>query len=210
MSRLQSLERWSATAFLAAGAFFVGFVVRNGFIAFGDGFSEQLTAALYLVFIVPAELAAYVGLLGLYPRLADRVPRLAGAGAVLVGIAGVAILGFAGGVGSALLASGPPEPPAISQLLYLVTILTTVLGFGLFGVASLRARVPSRRLGYVILVPPATYVVMMTGTIAGYTPAWSTFALSATQAVAHLAIGTALWNGGLTADRTERAPDSAA
>lgn len=210
MTRLESLERWSAPAFLVAGALFTGFAVRNGIIAFGSGFSEQVTAALYLVFVVPAELAAYMGLLGLHARLSDSAPRLAGGGAVLVGVAAVAVLGFGGAASTALLGSGPPEPPAIAGLLFLVTILTTILGFVLFGVASLRADVPSRRLGLVLLVPPTTYFLMMAGTVVGYTPEWSTFVLSAGQAAAHLGIGVVLRNGDVAADRAEPAPDSVA
>ena len=210
MSRLEPLERWSATAFLIAGAFFIGFVVRNGIIAFGDGFSETMTVALYVVFIVPAEVAAYIGLLGLYPRLSDHAARLTGAGAVFITIAGVAIIGFGGGVGSALLAAGAPEPPAIAQLLLPVTLLTTIVGFVLFGVASLRTRIPSRMAGFLLLVPPTTYILMMAGMIVGYTPGWSTVALSTVQAGAHLAIGVVLRNDGVPADRVEPAPDSAA
>jgi len=210
MSRLQPLERWSAAAFLIAGVFLIGFVVRNGIIAFGDGFSETMTAALYLVFVVPAEIAAYIGLLGLYPRLSEHASRLASAGAVLVGIAVVGAIGFAAGAGSAVLAAGPPEPPAVAGLFWLVTLLMTIVGFILFGIASLRARVPSRTVGLVLLVPPVTYIVMIAGMMTGYTPEWSTFLLSAIQACAHVAIGVSLRNGDVPTDRAERAPDSAA
>lgn len=210
MSRLRFLERWSATAFLFAGALLIGFVVRNGIVAFGDGFSETTAAALYVAFVVPAEVAAYVGLLGLYPRLAEHASRLAGAGAVCVGIAGVAIIGFGGGVGSALLAAGSPDPPAFAQLLWLVTIAATILGFILFGVASMRACVPSQRVGVLLLVPPATYLLMIAGVIGGFTPDWSAFVLSGIQASAHLVIGVALRNGPVATERADSAPDSAA
>jgi hypothetical protein len=210
MSRLEPLERRSATAFLIAGAFLIGFVVRNGIIAFGDGFSETMTAALYVVFIVPAMVAAYIGLLGLYPQLSDHAPRLAGAGAVFISIAGVAIIGFGGGVGSAILAAGQPDPPAITQLLWPVTLVTTIVGFLLFGVASLRTRVPSRMAGFLLLVPPITYILMMAGIVVGFTPGWSTVTLSSIQAGAHLAIGVVLRNDGMSAGRAEPAHNSAA
>lgn len=205
-----ALETWRAGAFLVAGTFFIGFVIRNGIIAFGDGFSESATAALYLAFVVPAEVAAYVGLLGLYPRLSVVAPRLAAVGAALAGIAAVAVVGFAGGVGASLLAAGPPEPPAVSQLLWLVTLATTISAFVVFGVAGLRTEVPSRTVGVVLLLPPATYVVMMTGMFAGYAPEWSTFALSPIQAAAHVGIGLAIRNSDAQADRVEASLDSAA
>lgn len=210
MSRLQPLERWSATAFLLAGVLFIGFAARNGIIAFGDGFSESMRFALYVAFIVPAELAAYVGLLGLYPRLSEHASRLTGAGAVFVGVAGAAIIGFGGGAGAALLAVGPLEPPAVAQLLLPVAVIATILGFLLFGVASLRAGVPSRTAGGLLLIPPATYLLMMTSMVAGVAPDWSAFVLASIQAVAHVAIGVVLRNGGVAADRTAPASDSTA
>jgi hypothetical protein len=60
------------------------------------------------------------------------------------------------------------------------------------------------------LVPPTTYILMMAGMIVGYTPGWSTVALSTVQAGAHLAIGVLLRNDGVPADRVEPTPDSAA
>lgn len=208
MTRFESLERWSAAAFLAAGALLAGFAARNAVIAFGGGFPPQTTQALYLVFVVPAELAAYVGLLGLYPRLADRVPRNAGLGALLAVIGTVAVLGF-GASATADLFAAMSRPSPVSQVLFLVTLLSTVLGFVVLSVASLRARI-SRRVGLLLLVPPATYVVMLAGMVVGYAPEWSTFALSATQAGAHLALGVALRSRSDAANSPEQSVDSAA
>lgn len=210
MSRLSPLQRWNATAFLVAGAFLIAFVARNAVIAFGSGFSETMAAGLYLAFVVPAELAAYIGLLGLYPRLADQVPRLAGAGAALAGIAGVSMLGFGLTAGSTLLRSGTADPPAVTQVLWLVALVTTVLGFAVFGGACLRARVPSRRFGLLLLGPPAVYVVMLAGGVVGYTPEWSTFVISGLQAGAHIAVGLALRSGSAPSGRDEPTADSAA
>lgn len=209
-SRFDALGRWRATAFLIAGAFLVAFVVRNVIIAWGGGFSETTEAALYVATVAPTELAAYAGLLGLYPEMSERTPRAAGAGVIFASIAAIAVVGF--GVGSVppLLASGSPEPPGIVRLLWIVMLITTILGFLTFGIASLRSRVPSRTVGALLLVPPITYIVMMAGGILGYTPPWSTVALSAVQAVAHLAIGLTLRSGGVSSERTQQAPDSAA
>lgn len=209
MTRFESLERWTATAFLLAGVLFLGFVARNAVLAFGGGLSSQATQALYIAFVVPAELAAYVGLLGLYPRLADRVPKTAGLGAALAVLAAVAVSGFAASATLDLLA-GRTEPTAASQIFYLVTLLATILGFIVYAVATLRSGVPGHRVGLLLVVPPATYLVMMGGAAAGVTPEWSTFALSATQAVAHLGIGLVLRSGSGVGVGVEGGVDSAA
>lgn len=208
MTRFRSLERWRSTAFLVAALFLVAFVIRNAILAWGSGFSETATAALYVATIVPAELAVYVGLLGLYPQLSMHSSRLARGGAILVGIAGLAILGFAGGVVSGLATSG--TPPAFAQLLYLVTLVTTILALLIFGSISLRSSSPSRNTGLLLLVPPTTYMVMLVSMFAGFTPPWSTVLLSAIQAAAHLAIGLSLRGAHETASPAGSATDPTA
>lgn len=190
MTRFRTLERWRSTAFMVAALFLGAFVVRNVILAWGGGFSDSTTAALYVATIVPAELAVYVGLVGLYPQLAARSSRLARIGAAFVGIAGFTILGFAGGVVSGLASSG--TPPAYAQVLYLVSLLSTILALFIFGAISLRSGTPSRSTGLLLLVPPTTYTVMLVSMFAGFTPPWSTVLLSAIQATAHLAIGLSL------------------
>lgn len=192
MTRFKPLAKWSRPAFLVAGVFLIGFVGRNVIIAFGGGFSETMTALLYLAFVVPAEIAAYVGLLGLYTRVGDVTPKIAGAGAVFAGIAGVAMLGFAGTSIPPLLSSGSPDPPAVTQVLWLVALLTTILAFFLFASGILRSGAADRTLGLLLLIPPITYLVMIVSGVVGFTPEWSTVALSAIQAGSHLAIGLAI------------------
>ncbi|MFB6137625.1 MAG: hypothetical protein ABEJ42_04710 [Halobacteriaceae archaeon] len=189
------LERYRATAFLTAGVLFAGFAVRNGVIAFGGGLTEWQTMATYAAFVVPGELAASLGLLGCYRRFEAGSPRLTRAAAVVVGVVFLSMVGFAVTTASILAGSAVPEPSPVNQLLYLVSVLGTVLGFVLFGVSGLRGDRADRRLAVLLLVPPATYVVMIAGIAAGFTPEWSTFLLSAVQAVAHLAVGVTLRGG---------------
>lgn len=129
-----ALRRRSAAAFLLAGAFLVGFAVRNGVVAFGGGFSPRTTG-----------------------------------------------------------------------LLYLVMLLATVLAFVLLATAGLRSG--ERTVGLLLLGPPAIYVTtFVTGAMAGgEPPAWSTFAISAVQAGAHLLIGFGLRSGTLATGGAEPA-----
>lgn len=188
---LEAFERWRATAFLVAGAMFVPFVAANGLVAFTSVEPPRLLVGL---FILGGVYPSYVGLFGLYPQLSERVPRQALAGAAAVSVASVTLLlMYAGDVGAAL----GGLPMVVSGVLWLLTVLLTIVGFVLFGTACLRADVPSRTVGVALLAPPAIYGTMLVSFFAAgmAPPEWSTFAISAVQLTAHLAVGVVLGNG---------------
>lgn len=138
-----SLERSRSMAFLAAGGLALGFVVSNAVEAFT---AAQPPTWVNALFVSPALVAAAVGLLGGYPLLADRVPRLALAGAIVVTVAGTAAtVLFAVTTANALFAG--VQVPFLP--VYLLTLLTTILGFVLFGAASLWTSTPSSSIGVV-------------------------------------------------------------
>lgn len=180
-----SLERWRSIAFLVAGGLVFGFVVSNAVEAFT---AAQPPTWVNTLFVSPALVAAAVGLLGFYSLLADRVPRLALASAVVVTVAGIAAtVLFIVTTANALVAG--LQLPFLP--VYLLTLLTTILGFMLFGAASLWTSIPSRRIGLLLLGPPAVNITMIV-TAPMNPPQWSTFLISALWTGAILAIGFAL------------------
>ena len=78
-----SLERRRSTAFLIAGLMFA---VDAAIVAAVIGPLGEQYMLLGQAFIAAGWTAGFVGLLGVFPGLADRSRRLAQAGAVLVGI----------------------------------------------------------------------------------------------------------------------------
>lgn len=205
-----SLERRSAAIFLVAGVLFSGFVIVNVLARFTDmtgtwlGVAEIGAGFLGLV-------AALVAVVGLYPRLHDRVPRLSGAGvlAFVVAVLGlvVSVVWLVGGIG---LENAPEAVPIALTALFSVSVLLIAVGFSLFATACLRANTPSRTIGYLLFVPVIMwiwhYVALAIfgstriGTIIDYT----------VIAAAFLAIWYLLRTGSGPTDRGEPTPDSAA
>lgn len=103
---------------------------------------------------ISGVVAAIVGLLGLYPSLGRRTPRLARISAGLAVLAGIAISVLLVGFVTVTLLNQPDPPGA----LLILSILVAVLGFILFGIASVRTGVPSRTVGLLVLAIPATLV----------------------------------------------------
>lgn len=198
-----SLEQRRATAFIVAGALLLGFVASNGVEAFT---ATTPPTWVNTMFVSPALVAASLGLLGLYPTLAERAPRLALVSAAVVTVAGTAAIAlFVVTAGNGLVAG--VQLPFLP--VYLLTLLATVLGFVLFGVAGIRTRTPSRRVGLLLLGPPAVNVVMF-ATAPMNPPRWTTFLISALWTGAMLAVGLALRSSPDRPDRTEPSVDSAA
>lgn len=198
-----SLEQWRSTAFLIAGGLVLGFVASNGVEAFT---AAQPPTWVNTLFVSPALVAAAVGLLGFYPLLADRVPRLALASATVVTVAGTAALALFVVVIANGLVAGLQLP---FLPVYFLTLLTTILGFVLVGVGSLWASVPSRAVGLLVLGPPTVNIIMIV-TAPMNPPQWSTFLISAMWSGTVLAIGVALRTSSAPLDQTDPSVDSAA
>lgn len=198
-----SLGRRRATAFLVAGGLMLGFVASNGLEAFT---SAQPPTWVNVLFVAPSLVAATVGLLGFYPLLTDRTPRLALASAAVVTVAGIAatVLFVVVVLNQVLAGLEFPFLPV-----YFLTLLSAILGFVLTGVASLRAQAPSRRVGLLVLGPP-TVNVLMVATAPMNPPQWSTFLVSAAWTGTVLAIGVALRIESTPIDRGDSSIDSAA
>lgn len=152
-----------------------------------------------MLFAVPGLLATLGGLLGLYPRLADRSPRLARAGGIATVVAGGGLLvTVAWSVGGDVLSAAmqgdvPASPP---EIVFVSLIAALALAAALFGVAGLRAGGPWRRVGRFLLGYAATYVALVAAGIAlTAVPNWLYFAIYGGQPVALLVTGSALRRG---------------
>jgi hypothetical protein len=190
-----SLEKWSATLFLVAGGVLVVFAALLGVEAFTDRtFPTDIFG--------PGGFAiAFVGLLGLYPRLADESPWLARVGAVTGPIAAVGAAVTSVWYMGVAMGMFPGDPaPAYIGVFFIGIFIGFLLEFPSFALATLRTDVHSRTLGFLLLAPTIPFVAMLVllpitgGTAVG------AFILDSGEALAMLAIGYTL--------RTENARSS--
>lgn len=153
---LGKLESWLELAFVMAGLLWLGFIGVSAYerhVLLNPHEYRWITESLLPI----GWVCAYVGLLGFYTQVADAAPRLSRTSVVLVIIGLASILVERGGALVVGLASGRPFWAVTTGLepLYAVVLTTTVMGFTLYGVASVRTGVPSRTIGGIFLVPAA-------------------------------------------------------
>lgn len=162
------LESRAPTIFLGVGAWFVGYA--------GLKTIRLLTeiAVPDVVSVTVGHLGLFVlalGLLGLYPRVRGAAPRLARAGAVTSVLSGICSVVLLVAVLHLTLSMGgyPAIPedtaqgflsPVLGAGLLLVSLLTILLGFLLFGVAGLRTEALSEQIGYLLLVPSVMWTLL--------------------------------------------------
>lgn len=202
--RFESLERWSPTLFLVAGGLLVIHAGHHGLEAFA-GLEYPLHHEL--PFGVVGMILGFVALLGLYPKLAGRSPKLARAGAVL---AGLGILGWVAIGAGALAEELGTEPPAWLEAFGILIIGGVVLAYLAYGVASLLTDVVSRATGLALLAPPLVMVVNVAIATSGYGSPTGQFVVSSGFALAHLGIWGALRTEDGRTDHVEPAPETAA
>ncbi len=149
-----SLERRSTKLFYTGGALFIiaaAFDVAN--IVVGV---EDLRSGVGQAFIAAGWVAALIGLLGLYPKLADRSRWLVRAGGVF---AVIGVVGFVGNGVTALVAfvrEVPPQeafPASVLVGTLIGVLIGAILAFVSFSIASLRSDVHSRTIGILLIVP---------------------------------------------------------
>jgi hypothetical protein len=200
-SALDPLERWSPTLFLVSGVILVGFAASLAAIGLMDMSLPRN------VFAGAGFTLAFLGLLGLYPGLADWSPRLARAGAVF---AVLGALGFAVTFVLGVAEAGGITPPAWVEPIQLLNIIGLVLGFFVFGVGTLRTDMYTRHLGVLLLVPAVVFAVNLVrvGVLGAWTPSWAPFLLGSLQALTMLAIGYSLRVESTATERAEGPVDT--
>lgn len=204
-----SLARWSATTFIAAAGLLLVTTVLFALEAFTalspEGTVTGITSITGLTL-------SYVGLLGLYPRLADRTPRLALASVALVGLPAIALVVLlTWGVSGHALSVVPLPPDVIPAFgrVFVTVFLLFGMGITLFGVASLRSPSVSHTVGLLLLVLAATWFVLLGASSVYGTafPARLDFAIFGVMAVTLLAIGNRFRTGPAAPDPDEVAAD---
>lgn len=189
------LEARSGTLFLVAGAVVLVYAGLHGVEAATDLVLEPNPFEFGYVL-------GFLGLLGLYPRLADDTPWLARVGAVaavfgIMGLSAFTVVHLA-----ELAGVVPPGGPAWFGIFIPFALTGFTVGYLSIGLASLRAAVHTRTVGLLLLAPGIIVVVMAVQILAGWTSQLQAFVISAGQAMAHLAIGATL-KASLDADPEE-------
>jgi hypothetical protein len=197
------LERRSATLFLAGGVLLVLFAASLAAAGLLDVETpESLFAGAGLTL-------AFLGLLGLYPGLADRSRWPARVGAVLAALGVVSFLAVF--VANVAHLAGVVASPSVG-LLGALNVVALLLGFPLTGLAVLRSAAHSRTLGLLVSAPGVIFagnvVRLAVGGPVGAAEVAAVFALA--QALTMLGIGYALRTGGIPGDRPEPTADAVA
>lgn len=202
----QSLEQWSATAFLIGGGILA---IDAGLVAAEIAVGVDRWMVLGQVFVGAGWTAAFLGLLGVYPGLADQSRWLARAGAVFAVIGAVVFTVM--GVTSLAYYAGIPdgEIEALIPLFLPGVILGSILGFVSMGVASLRTDVHSQTVGILLLIPPALVIINILTGIVGVDSSTITLAIVIGDTLAMLAIGYVLRSSIEPIGRTEPTPPEA-
>jgi len=165
---LERLESRAPIIFFLAGAWFAGYAGLK-------------TVRLMTEIVVPdvvsvtaghlGLIAVAIGLLSIYPRVRTAAPRSARAGVVVSVLSGVCSIVLLVAVLHLTVSMGrlPAIPedtargilrPIVGVVLLLVSLFTILLGFFLFGVASVRTDSVSAPVGYLLLVPSIMWTML--------------------------------------------------
>ncbi|MFC5367638.1 hypothetical protein [Salinirubrum litoreum] len=201
----QSLERWRAGAFLGAAGLFAVFAMLWG----ADVFTDIAPRPAVDVFGPGGWMLAFVGLLGLYPRLPGRTTWLNRAAAVFttVGLGGATVTAV---VNLGQLTGLWGQPPAWFAVLNLLMLVGIVPGFLTFAIAVRWTDVQSQSLGLLLLVPALLFAVnvVRVTTLGPRAPTGAPFVLGSGQALAFLAIGVVLRTAETSTDRATSTADA--
>lgn len=195
-----SLELRRASAFLLAGIILgINAVIVAAEVVVG----VERWRVLGQIFVGAGWTAAFIGLLGLYPRLADGSRWLSRAGALFAAIGAVVftVMGLASFVFYTGIVDG--DMTALVPLFLPGVIIGSVLGFVAMSVASLRTDVYSQNIGILLLVPPALVITNLLTAIVGIEGATSTLAVVVGDTLAMLAIGITIRGIDGPSDHTE-------
>lgn len=179
------LERWSSTALLVAGGLYG---VDTVFMALDLFTDVSLSGGVFVVVFVSALILTLVGVLGFYPSLSERRPRVARISMAPIAGAGVLLpVTFGWAIIASLLNRSLPPGSLAALIIGLI-----FLGLLLFGVASARVQAPSRIGGVLVL----GLVAIWAGWFAGFAvwgphdlPGWWSPMFSAGTSVTTLALG---------------------
>jgi len=203
---LERLERWRATAFLLGGAVFaVDVALVASHVASGTepgAFGQALVGTAWT--------ASFIGLLGMYPSLSDRSHWPARIGAVCAAIGGFTMAVMA--LASLGYSTGILDGELSGVVMFFIpgVFIGIVLGFGSFGVASLRTDVYSRSVGGLFLLLVLTFLFNIGSSIAGVATTTTVLGVVVVLALSKLTLGYLFRTENASASRevTEASSDS--
>lgn len=203
-SFLTPLEAKSPTMFLLAGGLLVVFAANTGARTLADGG----VPAIHSIVGPAGFFVGLVGLLGLYPGIADDgaiLSRLAGivAAIPLVGWFVITVWGIGTAVGVLPGMSVVFPGPAV-----IVVFLTTMLAYILFSVACLRSRTHAQSVGLAVLAPAIPFLTLILVVQALPPVEWGEFVIDSGHALAYLAVGLAVRTKVASSTRSEPTPDA--
>jgi len=181
-----TLERHRSTAFLVAGLMFaIDVAIVSAVMTTA---SEDLML-LGQAFIAAGWTAGFVGLLGVYPGLADRRRRLArvGLGCSLIGIVVFAVMAVASLAYFSPLLSG--DLSTLVPLFLPGVIIGSVIGFITVGATTLSTGAHARPVGALFVVLGLFPVVNIGSGIAGFQSLTATLAIVTGLTLCNLAVG---------------------
>lgn len=197
--RWESLERWSPILFIAGGSGVVTHAALMGIEAF------TALSTPPDVFAATGHLVALVGLLGLYPGLSERTPRLA---RLAVAVAAAPIAGWVVMTVSQLLVVAgvwPSLNAALPGVFFVALLAASILTYGLFGAAALRGGRSSRTVGLLVVTPGALMAVLLLDSVVTGATALDGLVLGGGMALAMLALGVRLRTWPATAGSASQA-----
>lgn len=210
--QLKTLEPWSARLFLIGGVMF-GVSASLTVVAMVTG-AIQSNLVLGEAFIAAGWIAPLLGLLGLYPALVERTPRLVKAGLVFAVIGLVAFLFLAvASIIAFVQGLQITEIPIPIAVLLPGIIAGSLLTFVAFSIASLKNEAYPRIAGLLMLVPSKIFVtnfLILPAILGpGPNPPEVGFLITGLLTLAMLAIGYVLRGVDAQVTRSEPVPDPA-
>lgn len=178
---LNALGTWSWMAFLIAGVLVSIAAIAMALVAVTNMSQGMLTGLPTMVGLI----VSYVGMLGLYPKLAAHRRRAALAGVVLL-LLPVGGIGF--WLGHALLIG---QEPSYANLLVGVVFAGFVVGIAVYGMTSYRTKTPSRGVGLALLAFVVPWLVLLGSGVVyeGAAPVWIDFLSTSMMGVVLLVLG---------------------
>lgn len=194
-SALARCDRWAPLAFMLGGLGLLGTSAVGTLDVAGV---VQTPPRLDMGPLLFGLWFVFVGLIGLYPRVADETPRLALGGGATAGLGWVVWSGTMLAVIGIDLTSdrSMAEPGAWAPPLLVGAFLLALLSFLLYGLASTWTERPSRTVGLLLLLPVGAFlgqaVLLASKILTGEVVAVLQLALGAVAGVALVLVGSRL------------------
>lgn len=197
----KTLGKWSGIAFLVAGVSVSIAAIAMAVVLVTDMSPGMITGLPTMVGL----LISYLGMFGLYPRLAARNRRAALASIVFLLFP---VIGIGFWLGHDLVVG--QMPPYVNLLIGLISG-GFVIGLALYGITSYRLQVPSQRVGLALLALAVPWVVLLgSGIVYENAPAWLDFVATSMMGGLLLVIGYLTWTDSSMTTPEEPTPDPAA